>query len=113
MARFDLFRQLEQSYQALYPRIWNELGPWPDKAAVRPSRRHCVHDICSNLSSVCNAQSLGIIEPTLADYVAELYIDWLRTEKAREIWSSIFATQSDTWPAGFVEWVEDKLGPVG
>lgn len=106
---YEVFRSFEDTYRALYPSLWQTLGPWPDPVEVDPDLRRSVHDAAQALSSVYNAERLGVILGGQAAYLGELFLDWLRLPKAREVWDQVFSLQEDTWPEGFVSWINTGL----
>lgn len=107
--RYQLFRDLEREYRDQYGAIWKELGPWDDPKPVDPAQRRVVHDLLQALASVHMAHTLELVEDKQADYLGELFLDWLRKEKAQTIWDDIFKVQDDTWPPGFVEFVDERI----
>lgn len=97
-------------YSKLYPDLWERLGSgMKDPVEVDPALRRSVHDLLQTLSSVYNAWRLDLIEPQQIAYLAELFFDWLRVAKARTVWEQVFKVQEDTWPEGFVKWVDAGL----
>jgi hypothetical protein len=110
--RYGLVRDFEATYLKLYDPLWTTLGPWEDPVAVDAAARRAVHDVCQTLSSVYNAQRLKLIDAEQSEYLADLFLDWLRVQSAREVWDGVFRHQEATWPPGFVPWVDRGLGPA-
>lgn len=107
--RYELFRSFEDAYSSQYSNLWDHLGPWEDPLPVDPAVRRTVHDCLQSLASIRNATELSLIHPEQSQYLAELFLDWLRLPQARMVWDRVFRLQADTWPIGFVEWVDAQL----
>lgn len=107
--RYELFRSFEAQYTQLYPSLWERLGPWKDPKPVDPGLRRTVHDLLQTLASIYNAGELGLIAGAQRTYLVDLFVDWLRLENAQVVWNDIFRHQEDTWPQGFVGWIDERL----
>lgn len=107
--RYELFRSFESDYSSQYDAIWRTLGPWDDPVKVDPNARRVVHDVLQSMSSIYTARQLGLIDPPQAACLTKLFADWLGVPQARSIWKAVFMHQDDTWPKGFVDYVENSL----
>jgi len=114
--RHDLFRSFEADLSRQYDELWEHLGPWDDQLPpeARPTdrERRVVHDLLQTLSSIYLAGHLDLLEDEQRRYAELLFLDWLSTPKATEIWTLVFRKQVAAWPEGFVEWVDSELERV-
>jgi hypothetical protein len=107
--RYDLFRAFESAYSEQYTALWDELGPWEDPPEVDPKLRRVVHDLLQTLSSIHNAHRFSLIDDEQSRYLSALFLDWLRLPAASAVWVDIFRVQAETWPPGFVAWLDARL----
>jgi hypothetical protein len=112
-ARHDLFRSFEADLARQYEGLWVCLGPWDDGLApeAKPSdrERRVVHELLQTLSSVHLAGKLELLEDEQRRYAEILFLEWLSTPRAREIWELVFRDQVASWPQGFPAWVDSEL----
>lgn len=112
VAMHQLLRTFESDYARQYRHLVSVLGPWEDPLQVDPDLRRVVHDACQSLASVYVARTLGLVGVEQGEYVEQLFIDWLRIPAAAAVWRGVFRVQRDTWPDGFVEFVDGRLAAV-
>jgi hypothetical protein len=110
--RHELARAFEADFAKQYDAIWEVLGPWKDPVEVDKRERRVVHDMLATMSSVYLALEQKLIAREQADYLGELFGDWLGLPKARWIWEKVFSTpdQAASWPPGFIPWVDSMIG---
>ncbi|WP_229074494.1 hypothetical protein [Actinoplanes sp. DH11] len=60
-------------------------------------------------ASVYVARQSDLVDAEDADALLAVHFDWLCTAKASHVWRVAFRNQSDTWPAGFVDFVDERL----
>lgn len=68
-----------------------------------------IHDLLQSLSSVYLAGRLELLEDRQREYAEVLFLDWLATTRAREVWSLVFRRQIEAWPEGFPAWIDGQL----
>jgi hypothetical protein len=107
--RHELLRTFEQDYAAQYDAIWQDLGPWPDPDAIDPQLRRTVQNLLQATASVFIARQSDLVDSANANALLAVHFDWLGTDKAYQVWKTAFRNQSDTWPSGFVNFVDGGL----
>ena len=107
--RYELARSFEHEYTSQYAAVWDVLGPWTDPEHVDAPLRRVVHDLLQALASVYVARELELIERDQARYLFNLFLGWIEANKAQAVWKGIFRIQEDTWPPGFVQFVDAEL----
>jgi hypothetical protein len=104
--RHELLRTFEQEYAAQYDAIWRDLGPWPDPVGIDPQLRRTVQNLLAATASVYIARQSDLVDAVNGDALLAVHFDWLCTDEAYHVWKNAFRNQADTWPAGFVDFVD-------
>jgi len=112
LAGHQLVRSFELDYSKQYGQLVEALGPWEDEKRVDPQLRRAVHDACQTLASIYVAEGLGLLQREQAEYVFEIFGSWLRLPEAAAVWRDVFRPQTDSWPPGFVSYLDENLAVV-
>jgi hypothetical protein len=112
LAAYELVRNFERDYAQQYETVMEALGPWPDQVDVDPLQRKVVNELLQNLSSAYLAAEMGLLTEQMRDYIVSLFIDWLQVDEGRRIWVEVFRVQPDTYPPGFIEFLDARLATM-
>jgi hypothetical protein len=115
-SKHDLFRSFEADLTRQFQGLWECFGPWDDGLPrdLRPSdrERQVVHELLQTLSSIYLAGKLELLEDEQRSYEERVFLYWLSTPQARQIWEMVFRQYVDTWPEGFPEWIDLRLSKL-